>query len=391
MKRLTAKFVAAVTEPGKYHDGDAGLFLLVKPSGRKSYVQRLTIHGRRVDIGLGSANWITPSEARAIAQENRKVARLGGDPLAAKRKPAPTFAEAAEIVVEMHAETWKDAGKSAAQWRASLRDYAMSRLGRKSVDAITTADVLAVLAPIWNTKRETARRVRQRIGTIMKWAIAEGHRADNPAGDAIGAALPRNGKVVRHQRALPHAEVAGALAKVCASAAGAATKFAFELVVLTACRSGEVRLARWDEVDLESAAWTVPAARMKAKREHRVPLSPAALAVLREAAALSDGSGLVFPSPTGRPLSDNTLSKMLRDLEIDAVPHGFRSSFRDWCAEATNVAPAIAEAALAHVVRNRVEAAYNRTDLFERRRDLMDAWAWYLNGERPTGEQSHER
>ena len=197
----------------------------------------------------------------------------------------PTFAEAFETVIGIHGEGWKDAGKSEKQWRASLRDYAMPRLGRRRVDQITTADVMAVLIPHWHTKTETMRRVRQRIGAVMKWAVAQGYRGDNPAGDAISAALPKNGSVRRHQRALPFGEVGAALAKVRTSGAHGLTALAFEFLVLTACRSGEVRLATWDEVDFESATWTVPANRMKAKRDHRVPLSGRALQILEEARA----------------------------------------------------------------------------------------------------------
>ena len=367
MKRLTAKFVESVTEPGKYHDGDAGLFLFVQARNgrlRKSFVQRLTIHGRRCEIGLGSAKWTTPSEARAAAVANRKIARTGGDPLATKRSAVPSFAEAVETVIAIHREGWKDAGKSEKQWRASLRDYAIPRLGAKRVDRISTADVMAVLLPIWHDKHETARRTRQRIRTVMQWAIAQGHREDNPAGDALSAALPKNGTVKRHQRALPFAEVGAALEKVKVSAAGRATVLAMEFLALTACRSGEVRLATWDEVDLDAATWTVPASRMKGRRDHRVPLSDRAMAILGEARELADGSGLVFPSPRGRPLSDSTLSKLLRELEIEAVPHGYRSSFRDWTAERSNAPREVCELALAHVNSDRVEAGVSANGPF---------------------------
>ncbi len=380
MKQLTAKFVREVTAPGRYYDGDAGLFLLVKPTGRKSFVQRLTIHGKRHDIGLGSDRWVTLSEARAAAQANRKLARTGGDPLAAKRSDVPTFEEAVETVIAIHRDGWKDAGKSEKQWRASLRDYVLPRLGRKPVDKVTTADVMAVLLPIWHARHETARRVRQRISTTMKWAVAQGHREDNPAGDAISAVLPKNGRIKNHHRALPFVEVTAALDRVSKSGAARTTVLALEFLVLTACRSGEVRSARWDEIDLEARVWTVPAARMKAKRDHRVPLSGRAMAVLAEARELADASGLLFPSPTGRPLSDSTMSKLLRELGIDAVPHGFRSSFRDWAAECSTAPREVCELALAHVNSDRVEAAYRRTDLFEHRRELMAAWAQYLAG-----------
>lgn len=212
----------------------------------------------------------------------------------------------------------------------------------------------------------------------MKWAVAQDYREDNPAGDAISAALPKNSVRRQHQKALPHAQVAEALGRVRSSKAHRATALAFEFLVLTACRSGEVRRARWDEVDDAAATWTVPPVRMKAKLEHRVPLSNRAVAVLDEAREISDRSGLVFPSPTGRVLSDSTLSKLLRELGIGAVPHGFRSSFRDWAAERTDVPREVCELALAHVNSDRVEAAYRRSDLFEKRRSLMDDWAAYL-------------
>ena len=330
MKRLTAKFVESVIAPGKYHDGDAGLYLYVQERNgriRKSYLQRITIHGRRVEIGLGSAKWTTPSEARAKAQANRKIARTGGDPRQGKAT-VPSFEAAADVVIALHAETWRDGGKSEKQWRSSLAAYAFPRIGRKSVATITTADVLAVLIPIWNVKRETARRVRQRIGQIMKWAIAEGHRDDNPAGEALGAALPRNGTSKAHHRALPYDRVNDALERVRMSGAWIHTKLAFEFLVLTWAHSGEVRGARWEEVDFEAATWTVPGARMKGGREHRVPLSDRALVVLHEAADNADGSGLIFPSVTGCAMSDSTISKLLRENGIEAVPHGLRSSAR---------------------------------------------------------------
>ncbi|MCY4514346.1 MAG: integrase arm-type DNA-binding domain-containing protein, partial [Candidatus Tectomicrobia bacterium] len=271
-KKLTAVFVRNA-KPGMYYD-EHGLILRVMPTGSKQWVQRITIQGRRRDLGLGGYPIISLAEAREQAFNNRKLARAGGDPLALRQRPnVPTFAEAAETVIELHKDTWKNGGKSAAQWRSSLRDYVMPKLGKRRVDTITTADVMNVLMPIWTKKQETARRVRQRISAIMKWSVAQGHRQDNPAGDAISEALPKNGNSRKHQRALPYTEVASAIATVRQSGAGATTRLAFEFLVLTAARSGEVRLATWDEVDLEAATWTVPAERMKAKREHRVPLS----------------------------------------------------------------------------------------------------------------------
>ena len=391
--RLTAAFVRSVNRPGVYCD-QHGLRLRVYESRKvksisKHWVWRGTVNGTRRDVGLGAFPYVSLLDARQQAYEHRKIARAGGDPIALKRKPdVPTFAEAVETVIGIHREGWKDAGKSEKQWRASLRDYAMKRLGRKRVDQIATADVMAVLIPHWHTKTETMRRVRQRIGAVMKWAVAQGYRDDNPAGDAISAALPKTGTMRKHQRALAFADVGAALDKVRASGAFKSTVLALEFLVLTACRSSEVRLATWDEVDLDSETWTVPAGRMKAKRDHRVPLSARALEILHEARELSGGTGLVFSSAHGRALSDNTISKLLRDLGIEAVPHGFRSSFRDWAAECSDAPREVCELALAHVNSDRVEAAYRRTDLFERRRVLMEEWSGFV-GNSTRGSQNH--
>ena len=330
-------------------------------------------------LGLGRYPVVTLAMARERALANARAIAEGQDPRR-NAHSVPTFATAAEAVIAIHAETWTRGGRSEDQWRASLRDYAMPRLGAMRVDEIGTADVLAVLLPIWSTKRETARRVRQRIGAVMKWAVARGYCGDNPAGDAIAAALPKNETRRQHLRALPHAQVAGALEAVRRSTATRCTVLAFEFLVLTACRSGEVRGARWAEVDRTRAVWTVPAERMKARLEHRVPLSAQALGVLEAARNLAGRqSALVFPSLTGRPLGQAALPALLRKLEIGAVPHGFRSSFRDWAAECTDAPREVCELALAHVNTDRVEAAYRRSDLFERRRALMAGWADYVS------------
>ena len=376
MPRLTAKFVDTTSKPGRYHDGLAGLYLSVKERAgrvRKSYMQRITIHGHRCEIGLGSVRWTTPSEARGKALANWKIARTGGDPRQGA-KPVSTFADALDAVLAIQAPTWRNP-KSEGQWRASLRDYA-GALMPKPVDRIGPADVLAVVGPVWNAKRETARRVKQRISKVMQWAVAEGHRTDNPV-DAIGAALPKNGNHREHFRALPYERVGGALASVRASGAYPTTKLAFEFLTLTAARSGEVRGMRWDEVSGD--VWTVPGSRMKAGREHRVPLSPRAAAIVAEARQYADGSGLVFPSVSGRVMSDSTLSKLVKELGIEGTPHGMRSAFRDWAGECTNTPHAVMEAALAHTIPNRAEAAYARSTLVDKRRVLMDAWARYLD------------
>ena len=318
------------------------------------------------------------AHAREQARENQFLASKGVDPRT-RGAGTPKFAEAAEKVISLHAPAWTAGGKSAGQWRSSLRTYAFPRLGEQAVDSITTADVMEALSPIWNTKRVTAQRVRQRIGVIMKWGIAEGYRSDNPAGEAIVAAMPQVGHRPSHHPAIPHEEVRDALAKVRSSRARPVTRLALEFLVLTAVRSGEVRFARWEEIDFDTATWTVPVEHTKDKRVHRIPLSARALEVLRAARGEHKRVGLVFASAREMALSDSAMSKLLHRLKIGAVPHGFRSSFRDWCGE-TAVAREVAEACLAHSLE-RQEAAYARSDLFGRRRVVMEKWSAYVTGE----------
>ncbi len=373
---LTAAFIRDA-EPGKYYDAD-GLYLRVDDSGAARWAWCGTVHGKRVDLGRGSTRFLTLSGARQKAFEYCKLARAGGDPRAQRPAQAvPTIAEAAETVLGIHQPGWKDGGKTAAQWRSSLRDYAMKRLGKRRVSEIDRVDVMAVLLPIWTTKAATARKVRQRIGAVMRWSVAQGYRRDNPAGDAIRAALPKANGIKKHYRALPHSGVASAIATIRTSGAHWATIAATEFLTLTAARSGEVWHARWPEVNIESATWTVPAERAKTAREHRVPLSRQALQVLDEARRATGDTSLIFPSVTGRALSDNTLSKLLRENGIPAVIHGKRPSFRNWCAE-SGISREVAEACLAHVVQA-VEGSYIRSDLFERRRASMHSWADYVS------------
>ena len=382
-KRLSATFVKTVTRPGRYGDGHGGhgLSLLVKPRAAgglaTSWSQRLRVNGVPCNVGLGPYPIVTLAEARAKALENARDVHQGRDPR--ERARMPTFEQAAKAVHGLHASSWRNPA-TASIWWSSLVRFVFPVVGDKPVSSVTSGDVLSVLVPIWSTKRETARRLRQRIGVVMKWAIAKGYRIDNPAGDAVSQALPKNGTTPqRHHRALPHGDVAAAVAKVRASGAWPATKLLLEFITLTAVRSGEARLARWDEIDRAGRVWSVPAERMKSGRLHRVPLSSGALRVLDEARALSGGDppALVFPSTTGKALSNMTTSKLLTELGVNATTHGMRSSFRSRCAE-TGVDREVAEAALAHVVAG-VEGAYQRSDLFERRRALMEAWSDYVS------------
>ena len=381
MTALTAARVKALTKPGMHHDG-RGLYLRVAPGGSKSWMLRATIDGRRRDLGLGGYPSVSLARVRQLADGHRLAVAEGRDPLAEKRRAKmPAFAEAAAKVHAVNLPRWKNA-KHTGQWINTLRTYAFPGIGKLPLDRIERRDVLAILGPIWSAKPETARRVRQRIRTILKWAQAHGFVEHNMAGEAIDGALPLMPRVKKHFRALPYAEIPAALDTVDASPASMAAKLCLRFLILTAARSGEARGALWSEIDLDAREWRIPANRMKAGVEHRIPLSDAALAVLEQARPLRDDSGLVFPSPTrrGKPLSDMTLTKILRDngLSDRATVHGFRSSFRDWAAD-TGKLRETAEAALAHTVGG-VEGAYFRSDLFERRRRLMDDWSRFVTG-----------
>ena len=292
----------------------------------------------------------------------------------------PTFAAAAEAVLAQMRRGWRNP-KHGKDWLSSMERFAFPRLGKLPVSEVTSADVVEALRAVWHERPATARRVRQRISTVMEYAVALNYRDDNPC-SRIGPVLGPQQDLVQHMRALPHRDAATVIKTVRASGAAPAVKLAFEFLVLTAARSGEVRGARWAEIDTTDCVWTVPATRTKAKREHRVPLSGRALEILDAARTLDDGNPLVFPSARGKRMNDMALSGLLRTLEVPAVPHGFRSTFRDWAAEETNHPCEVVEAALAHVVQNKLEAAYARSDLFERRRRLMDDWMHYLDGRR---------
>jgi len=377
---LSATAVRNLKEPGKYYDLH-GLFLRIEPTGSRRWVQRVSVAGRQREIGLGSADLVTLAEARELAMSNKKLARAGGNPLAAKqeRVAIPSLIEAIDKVIELNAPTWTNA-KHAAQFKSTLTNYVTHKLGRRPVNDIQAADILSVLQPIWVDKNETARRIKQRIGTVMKWAIAQGYRSDDPT-IALNQVLPKPNRKPKHRASLPYTNVADCLNIIKNSDAMLSTKLAIELLVLTATRSGEVRLANWSEIDFEARTWTIPAERMKMKEVHIIPLSDRALDVLQQAKALS-GDGLVFPGMrSGRPMSDMTMSKLVKELGFPVDIHGFRTSFRTWVQEQTNTAHEVAERALAHKTTNKVEAAYARSDLFEKRRKLMDAWASYLDNE----------
>lgn len=380
MGKLTATAVKAATAPGRYGDGD-GLFLLVGRSGSKSWVVRVQKHGRRRDIGVGSAAKVSLKAARERATLIRSQVEAGIDPVAERRKAAgvPTFREAAKLVHSEHKGGWKS-DKHRAQWLSSLEAYAFPAFGDVAVSAIDAPAVRDALARIWLTKPETARRLRQRIMTVIDWAVAKGYREGPLAMAVIDKALPRQRVKPKHHAALPYGELPAFMAKL--RRKETMGRLALEAAILTAARSGEIRLSTWAEMDLEAGTWTVPAMRMKAGREHVVPLPPQTIALFQRMKRHRRGdSDLVFPGTgRGRPLSDMTLTKVLRDMGEDAVPHGFRSTFRDWVAEQTNFAADLAEAALAHVIADKTVAAYQRGTMLEKRRELMIAWANYCDG-----------
>ena len=346
-------------------------------------MQRIVIHGRRRDLGLGAYPAIGLSEARARAMANKALVTAGRDPVAERRRAgSPTFREAAKRVYEANLPRWRS-GKHTVNWWRSLERHAFPILGEMKVDRIRRSDVLAVLEPIWGERPETARRVRQRIRGILRWCEAHDYCSGNVGGEALDGALPPMPRLTAHHRALPYQNVRATLEIVDASGASLAAKLCLRFLVLTAARSGEAREATWEEIDEAAREWRIAAWRMKGGVQHRVPLSGAALSVLEQAASLRDDSGLIFPSPVkpDRPLSDVTLIKVLRSVGFAerATVHGFRSTFRDWAAECTNAPHSVMELSLAHAAGSSVEQAYARSDLFAKRRKLMDQWADFLS------------
>ena len=378
---LTATFVRQVKDPGRYGDGH-GLYLVVDPSGASRWVLRIQMEKRRRDIGLGSSRLVSLAEAREKSHEIRKKTKDGCDPVAvrrAERETVPTFEQVARTVHQHHLKVWRN-GKHAWQWIATLEAHAFPFIGDKPVNKIETGDILRILLPIWTSKQETARRVLQRIRTIIDHAAAAGHRSgENPCRiAAIG--LPRQTEVVKHHAALPYAEVPAFLRDLQDATCGDFVRLAFEFLVLTAARSNEIRGATIEEFDFESRLWTIPGERMKAEREHVVPLTDRAVEIVRQARKLQSATELIFPSRDPRkPLSDMAFIMVLRRMGLEATAHGFRSSFRDWCSEETPHPREVAEMALAHTISNKVEAAYRRGKLLIKRRELMDEWARFCS------------
>ena len=381
--RLSAVRVRSLTKAGRYLDGN-GLYLNVQPSGAKRWFLRVVVMGRRRDFGLGGLSVVSLAEAREEATKLRKIVQQNGDPLAEREKEKSivlTFKEAAREVHKIHSATWKN-DKHKKQWITTLENYVFPTFGSLHVDNIGTPEILSVLNPIWLTKPETARRVRQRIHTVLEWAKASGFRSgDNPV-DGISKILPKQPVSKKHHTALPYKEVPIFIKSLRSINAEGIAPLAFEFLILTATRTSEVLNATWDEINLEDKTWTIPDSRMKNKREHRIPLQPRLIEILEEARKLSGGSLYIFPNPhTGKPLSTMVFLMLLRRMKQDITAHGFRSSFRDWASERTNIPRDVCEAALAHSLKDKTEAAYKRTDLFDKRRELMDLWTRFATEE----------
>jgi integrase len=377
--KLTTRKVETA-KPGKYSDG-GNLYLIVSDTGARKWVLRFTWRGRAKEMGLGSATSVPLADAREKAASARRKIAQGLNPIDERKRDGgiPTFGAMADDVRETLSAGFRNE-KHKAQWKSTLATYA-APLRAKPVDIIGTDDVLAVLKPIWTTKAETASRVRGRIEKVLEAAKAKGFReGENPARwrGHLDNLLPRPSKLARgHHAAMPYEEVAAFVAKLREREASSA--LALELCILTAARSGELLGMRWHEIDLDKKVWTVPANRMKAGREHRVPLSSRAISILKLLAKVRAGE-FVFPGQArNKPLSNMAMEMVLRRMKVEeATVHGFRSSFRDWAGNVSNFPREIAETALAHVVGDKAEQAYRRGDALEKRRKLMEAWAAYI-------------
>lgn len=385
---------------GRHADG-GGLHLLVKPSGARSWVYRFMLNGKARDVGIGAAGQggMTLADARDKASALRLKVKAGIDPLEERNREVAealaaaqaakvagtTFRDVADAYIAANEESWRNP-KHRQQWRNTLDAYVYPVIGELPVADVATAHVLKILEPIWKGKAETASRIRGRIETVLDSAKARGYReGENPARwrGHLAQILPARTRLSRgHHKAIPHEQIPAFVAKLHEREAVAA--LALEFTILTASRSGEVIGAKWSEVDLDKALWIVPAERMKAGKEHRVPLSPRAVAILASLQPL--GGQWLFPGAKGGKLSGMAMSMLMRRMKVDATVHGFRSGFRDWAAECTGYAHEVAEMALAHTIENKVERAYRRGDLFEKRRRLMDDWAAFCQSSGAAGD-----
>jgi len=379
--KLTALTVKKLNKAGWHADGN-GLYLVVESSGAKRWMQRLVVQGRRRDIGLGSVNIVSLNDARETALRFRRIARSGGNPIAERRKAIGstlTFKEATLKVHSLNLPTWKNE-RHATQWLSSLDNHVFPFIGHLAIGSITSADIMTVLSKIWVEKPDTAKKIRQRLQLVMKWARAQGHFTGEDPIQIAEAALPKIKQLNNHFKSVPFDNIPSIFDQIEQSSLFLSTKLSLQFLILTACRTSEVRESTWEEIDFEQKIWRIPAERMKMKIQHNVPLSSGALDVLRKARDIQTDSGLIFPSPmNNRALSSNALLHALQKrLLVDATVHGMRSAFKDWVSETTNYPNEVSEMALAHAVANKIEAAYRRGDLLDKRRSMMQDWGDFV-------------
>jgi len=378
--KLTIAKIRSLSTPGWYGDGDT-LYLRVAPGGSKGFVQRLTIDGQRHDLGLGGWPVTSLVEAREQAFENRSIARKGGDPR--MLRDVPTFREAAERKHAELAPTWRSK-KHGTAWMQSLEKHVFPFLAEKPVNRIKPTHILAVLKPIWNTRKDTARRVRQRIRTVLAWCEAHEYVERNVAGECIDGALHRQRAKPEHMRSLPYSEIARFVRDLDSGPGSVVNRLALLFTILTATRGIEAREARWDEIDVVARMWCIPGSRMKMERDHDQPLSEPALEVIERARALDDGSGFVFPSQRkpGQPLSNVAFMVLLRKLGYAdrATAHGFRATFRTWASECTDASTRTKKLSTAHKPGDAIEDAYDRSLVLDPRRELMEQWGRFVMG-----------
>jgi integrase len=384
VKALKALEVSKLTGKGKHAVGTvAGLLLSISPSNTRSWLLRTTVGTRRVEIGLGSYPEVTLAEAHERARTAKKDILNGINPIEARKAKRSiidwTFERCAEAYMDSHEGTWKNV-KHAQQWRNTLATYAFPKIGHKHVGELTLADVLSVIETDWNTKNETMKRVQNRIELVISWATVRGYRTDsNPAAwkGNLDQALPKPSKVNQRtsHKSLPYEQINSFITKL--REIEGFSSLCLEFLILTSSRPNEVRGATWSEIDLDNRLWKIPAERMKAKREHRVPLSSSAMKLL-ESLPRFEGVDLLFPGRSDKPLSEMSMTALVRRLKVEAVPHGFRSTFTNWCAETTNHPEEVRQMALAHTIGDKTEAAYRRLDLFEKRRVLMEDWSSFI-------------
>ena len=383
INKLSAIQVKKLSAPGRYADGNC-LYLYIDGQGSKRWVLRIVVRGKRRDMGLGGAGLVGLEEVRDLARQYRKIARDGGDPLEDRQSSKGahvTFREAALDVHALNAPTWRNK-KHADQWLSSLERHVFPIIGARLISGISSADVLRVLSPIWAEKTDTAKKIRQRLRMIIRWARAQGYYSGDDPVELAEQALPKIKPSGEHFKSASFDELPSIIERLQKSQISRPTKLALEFLILSACRTTEVLNAHWNEIDLNKELWIIPAERMKSNRVHEVPLTKRMLEILEEAKNIKLDNNLIFPSPlNGRYLSNNTLRLALQKrLKLNATVHGMRSAFKDWAAETTNFANEVSEMALGHAISNKVEAAYRRGNLMAKRRQLMEEWMQFLSG-----------